>query len=79
MPTEPEHIHICTCQTPGMQMGDDAKCEQLPDGRWLATQPIGYIFGSEVDGECQGVGSTKEEALDALKKDKDKLYESLWF
>ncbi len=53
-------------------------CEQLPDGTWKATAPIGSIFGAEVDGECSGIGATQEEALAALKKDQDSVYEALW-
>jgi hypothetical protein len=51
---------------------------QQADGTWLAVAPIGSIFGAEVEGETRGVGATREEALAALKKDQDELYESLW-
>lgn len=61
----------------GMTMGE-TKLEKLPDGTWLATCPIGTLFGSDVEGECRGVGSTKEAALEALAKDRKNLNESLW-
>lgn len=67
---------IC-CSEIGLTMGD-TKVVQLLDGTWKATCPIGTIFGSEVDGECSGVGATKEAALEALAKDRHNLSESLW-
>jgi len=66
------------CSEIGMTMGDTT-VKQLPDGTFEATCPIGTIFGSEVDGECKGVGSTKEAALEALAKDRRNLNDSLWF
>lgn len=56
----------------------DTTVRQLPDGTWKATAPIGTIFGSEVEGECSGVGATKEAALEALAKDRRNLNDSLW-
>lgn len=56
----------------------DTTLKQLPDGTWKATSPIGTIFGGEVDGECNGIGATKEAALAALAEDRRKLSESLW-
>lgn len=61
----------------GMTMGDTT-VKQLPDGTWKATCPIGTLFGSEVEGECNGTGATKEAALEALKKDRKNLNDSLW-
>lgn len=61
----------------GMTMGDTT-VKQLPDGTWKATCPIGTLFGSEVHGECSGVGATKEAALEALKQDRKNLNDSLW-
>lgn len=52
-----------------------------PDGvtkYWVATQAIGSLFGSEVEGECEGIGETKEQALERLNEDKRKLQESMW-
>ncbi len=66
------HIHVCS--QPGMTM-DETRVEQLPDGTWRAAKAIGTIFGAEVEGECVGKGATKEEALAALKKDQDGLYD----
>ena len=65
------------CQSPGLTM-QETDVRQLPDGSWRATRPIGTIFGAEVQGECRGVGDTREAALAALKKEQDHLYESLW-
>lgn len=67
---------IC-CETPGMVNGD-TKVEQQPDGTWLATCPIGSLFGASVEGECKGIGNTQDEALHALKDDQRRLHESLW-
>jgi hypothetical protein len=52
-----------------------------PDGvtkYWRASSPIGSIFGSEVEGECDGFGRTKEQALESLHKSIHNLSESLW-
>lgn len=61
----------------GMSMGETV-VNQRGDGTWLATCPIGTLFGSEVDGECRGEGKTKEEALENLAKDRKNLNDSLW-
>lgn len=45
---------------------------------WVATTKIGSIFGSEVEGECRGIGPTREIALKRLKEDQNKLAESIW-
>jgi hypothetical protein len=45
---------------------------------WKATARIGSIFGAEVEGELTGMGPTKEQALERLKEEREKLYESLW-
>lgn len=58
---------------------DKTSVVQNPDGTWKATQPIGTIFGSPVDGECCGEGATKEEALSALEKDRQRVSDALWF
>lgn len=65
------------CSDIGLTMGETT-VRQMPNGRWLATAPIGSIFGSEVGGECRGEGSTREEAMAALAADRHNLYESLW-
>lgn len=52
-----------------------------PDGitkYWRASSAIGSIFGSEVDGECEGFGKTKEQALQRLSESVQRLSESLW-
>lgn len=51
---------------------------QMPDGTWKAVAPIETIFGMDVEGECQGTGTTKEAALDALAKTRRNLDDSLW-
>lgn len=61
----------------GMTMGE-TKVDQLPDGTWKASCPIGTLFGSEVEGECSGIGPTKEAALRALAEDRKNLNDSLW-
>lgn len=61
----------------GMTMGKTV-VNQRGDGTWLATYPIGTLFGQEVDGECRGEGKTKEEALENLAKDRQTLNDSLW-
>jgi hypothetical protein len=71
-------IHM-DCQ-PGLQM-DGVTWEQLPNhGQpcWRATQKIGSIFGSEVDGELHGIGATKDVALERLAEERRQLHESLW-
>ncbi len=45
------------------------KVEEQADGSWLATCPIGNVFGEEIDGEHTGVGETKEDAILALEKE----------
>jgi len=45
---------------------------------WVATAPIGSIFGAEVHGECKGIGRTREQAIERLKEDQRNLAESLW-
>lgn len=52
-----------------------------PDGitkYWRASSPIGTIFGSEVEGECEAFGTTREQALERLHGEIHKLHESLW-
>jgi hypothetical protein len=57
-------------------------CEQKTniDGQpyWVCRQPIGTIFGSEVNGECSGIGRTQEQAMERLQEDVRKLSESIW-
>jgi hypothetical protein len=45
---------------------------------YIATARIHSLFGTEVDGECHGIGWTKELALQRLRENFDKLAESLW-
>lgn len=61
----------------GMSMGETV-VNQRGDGTWLATCPIGTLFGQEVEGECKGEGKSKEEALENLAKHRKQLNDSLW-
>lgn len=74
--------HVCHECPPGMVMeGVAFEQKTQPDGittYWVATQPIGNLFGSEVEGECSGFGKTKESAMERLNESVAKLYESLW-
>ncbi len=66
----------------GIAMGSDVQFEEKRnvDGApyWNAIRQIGSLFGSPVDGQCEGIGRTKEEAVERLQKDEAKLAESLW-
>lgn len=71
-----------TCRRPGMVNGQATvqRCLQ-PDGQttyFKATCPIGYLLGSEVQGELTGYGATEETALASLAREQARLYESLW-
>lgn len=64
----------------GLTMGD-TKLRQVDNHGlpcWIATAPIGSIFGAEVHGELRGIGNTKEQALERLQEERRKLAESLW-
>lgn len=74
---KPETISAHCCTEIGMTM-EGTTVTQSPDGTWRASAKIGTIFGSEVEGECVGVGPTREAALEALDKDRRNLSESLW-
>lgn len=43
-----------------------------------ATQPIGSLFGHPVHGDLEGIGATREQALERLKKERKDLADSLW-
>jgi hypothetical protein len=62
---------------------DDAVVTEIHNAHgqhyFKAVAQIGSIFGSEVDGECSGIGSTPEQALKRLREDQEKLHESLWW
>ena len=45
---------------------------------WRVERSIGSLFGMPVEGVCEGVVRTREEALERLKKSEHDLYESLW-
>lgn len=74
----PEDVYVHTDKEVGITMGKTVVAER-EDGTWLASCPIGTIFGSEVEGEITGVGKTREEALVELDKSRKKLNDSLWF
>lgn len=69
------------CQHPGLTTGN-VKLEEVNNAHgqhyWKATEPIGTIFGEEVEGELSAMGSTKEIALANLAKEKQEMYDSLW-
>lgn len=74
-----EHMHECR---PGMVL-DEVKFEKRmqPDGvteYWSASQDVTHLFGSEVHGRLESYGATKELALENLKLQQGRLYESLW-
>jgi uncharacterized protein YbjQ (UPF0145 family) len=72
---------VITCNHIGVCM-NETKIEEKTnaDGNvyFKATAKIGSIFGSEVEGECTGIGETKEQALKRLEQDIENLSESLW-
>lgn len=78
-PDAPIQMHYC--ESPGLTMEGvvfKRKHNALGGHYIVATAQIGSIFGSEVEGECSGIGRTREEALKRLREDQAKLYESLW-
>lgn len=68
------------CQ-PGLIM-DGTKVVEIRNAHgqhyWKATARIGSIFGADVEGELNGIGRTKEQALQRLEEERKKLYESMW-
>lgn len=72
-------FHSCT---PGLTM-EGAVIEEITNAHgqhyFKATAQIGTIFGSEVEGELTGIGSTREKALEKLAQEQHKLHESLWY
>lgn len=76
-------IQIHEDKHPGLTM-DGVTFEHVinPNSRsgayFVATAKIGSIFGGEVHGELQGIGTTKEMAIARLEEERKKLYESLW-
>lgn len=76
-------IKIHECCTPGLTM-EGVTFEEItnPNSRtghyWKATQKIGSIFGSEVEGQIEAFGSTKEKAVENLASERQRLNESLW-
>ena len=61
-------MDIFVCENVGHVTGGVQVTEQI-DGSWLATCPIGNVFGEEVEGEHTAVGETKEAAISALEKE----------
>lgn len=66
----------------GVTMGSAALCVEKPNALggtfWECTQPIGYLLGSPVEGECRGIGRTREQAMERLAEDVKRLGDSLW-
>jgi len=73
------HIHY-DCQ-PGLIM-DGVIIEEINNAHgqhyFKVRSKIGYIFGSEVEGELSAIGATKEQALERLAEERKRLYDSLW-
>lgn len=57
---------------------EETRIEQQPDGTWKASAKIGSLFGTEVEGELSGTGTTKKGALAALAKERHDLSEAMW-
>lgn len=81
-PMKPEgatHIHF-DCH-PGLVM-EGTKVVEIHNAHgqhyWKATEQIGSIFGSEVEGELEAYGRTKEETLERLAVKRRELHDSLW-
>ena len=70
-------MDIFVCNSIGHVAGD-IKIEQQEDGTWVATRPIGSVFGHDVDGLHTGHGKTKEDAVSALNKDILEFDEMMW-
>lgn len=81
MKTADKVVVHCDCE-PGLVPGDVALEEKTNcDGQskyWRASRPIGHIFGAPVEGEIEAFGPTREIALERLREEQRKLYESLW-
>jgi hypothetical protein len=79
-----DEIQVHIDKSPGLTM-KGVKFEHVvnPNSRsgkyWIAKANIGTIFGSEVEGELKGIGTTKEKALERLHQEQKELYESLWY
>lgn len=71
----------CHCDSPGLTM-EGATVVEIHNAHgqhyFKATAEIGTIFGSEVEGQCEGIGATREQALERLQQDIKNLHESLW-
>ena len=65
------------CNNIGHVTGD-VKIEQQNNGTWIASCPIGNVFGHDCDGLHTGQGVTKEDALSALNKDIEQFNEMMW-
>lgn len=77
----PDKIQSISCDHIGVTFDGGVRYTYMPNhGKpcWKATEKIGSIFGTEVDGECCGIGATKQKALERLREDQRRLAESLW-
>ena len=68
---------IFVCESVGHVTGGVEVTEQA-DGTWLASCPIGNLFGEEVDGEHTGVGETREAAILELENEIKNFDEFMW-
>lgn len=77
-----ENIHAFCCSNIGITMDGDIKIEEIRNEHgqhyFKASQEIGTIFGSEVDGAIEAIGASKQQALERLKEEQKKLADSLW-
>lgn len=74
-------LQIHESKSPGLVTGE-IHVEEVHSANgqhyWKAMAPIGHIFGEPVEGFLTGYGHTREQALEHLEDERNKLYESLW-
>lgn len=76
-----DKLQMSCCQTPGLTTDEPVVTEIhscMGQHYFKAVAQIGSIFGYEVDGEISAIGTTREQALEHLAKERQKLFESLW-
>lgn len=77
----PNDFSYFACSNPGLGLGEVELTEvHSCHGQhyWKAVIEIKNVFGSEVDGQIQAIGPTKEKTLERLKEEIKKTYETLW-
>ena len=76
-----EAFSAFVCKSPGMVNGTTVVEEHnTVNGQhyFKAVQPIGSLFGQEVEGDLTAYGATREIALQRLDDERQQLYQSLW-